>query len=255
MGYLHEGHLSLVRRAKKDNDIVVVSIFVNPLQFGPEEDFKRYPRDLRRDKRLLKKTGARLLFLPQAGALYGQDFETEVRVKNLSRNLCGRTRPVHFAGVATVVAKLLNIVAPHNLYLGLKDYQQFRVVSQMVKDLNMPVKVIGCQIVRESDGLAMSSRNVFLSAAERRSAVSIYRALRHVRSLVQGGERSSAVLISALRKTIQATRDSRVDYAEIVDAATLCPVVQLKSKQSVLAALAVFFRKTRLIDNCVIKVT
>lgn len=254
MGYLHEGHLSLVSRAKKENDIVVASIFVNPLQFGPKEDLKRYPRDLGRDRRLLKKAGAHVLFLPQAKALYPPDFETLVSVKKLSQGLCGRTRPIHFAGVATVVAKLLNLVAPHNLYLGLKDYQQFRVVSQMVRDLDIPVKVVGCPIVREKDGLAMSSRNIFLSAAERRQALSLSKALREARHLVRAGERRSKRLVLAARKTIGAGGGARVDYVEIVDAAALGPVIQLKAKQTILVALAVYFSRTRLIDNCLIRV-
>jgi len=254
MGYLHEGHLSLVSRAKKENDIVVASIFVNPLQFGPKEDYKRYPRDLGRDKRLLKKAGTHVLFLPQAKELYPPDFETLVSVKKLSRGLCGRTRPVHFAGVATVVAKLLNLVVPHNLYLGLKDYQQFRVVSQMVRDLHIPVKVVGCPIVREKDGLAMSSRNIFLSGAERRRALSLSKALREARRLVRAGQRRSKRLVLALRKVIDAGNGARVDYVEIVDAAALGPVVQLRAGQKVLVAVAVYFSKTRLIDNCVINV-
>lgn len=254
MGYLHEGHLSLISRAKKENDIVVASIFVNPLQFGPKEDLKRYPRDLGRDTRLLKKAGAHVLFLPQAKALYPPDFETLVSVKRLSQGLCGRTRPTHFAGVATVVAKLLNIVAPHSLYLGFKDYQQFRVISQMVKDLHIPVKVIGCPIVREKDGLAMSSRNIFLKPAERRQALFLSKALREARRLVRAGERRPKLLVSALRKTLEAGSAARVDYAEIVDATTLRPVVQLAAGQKVLIAIAAYYSKTRLIDNCVISI-
>ena len=246
--------MSLVRRAKKENDIVLVSIFVNPLQFGPKEDFRRYPRNLRRDKQLLEKTGTHLLFLPSAKAFYPPDFETQVQVKKLSQGLCGRSRPVHFAGVATVVTKLLNVVSPHRLYLGLKDYQQARIILQMVRDLNMPVKVVECPIVREADGLAMSSRNIFLSAAERRSALSIHRSLREVRRLVLAGQRKAGVLVSVIRRGIEAERGARVDYVEIVDATTLRPVVQLGAKRMILVAVAVNFRKTRLIDNCVIKV-
>lgn len=254
MGYLHEGHLSLVKRAIKENDAVIASIFVNPLQFGKGEDLKRYPRNLPRDIRLLKKAGTSALFLPGAEMLYPKDFQTQVRVKELSEGLCGKTRPTHFAGVATVVLKLLNLTAPDRLYLGLKDYQQYRVISRMVKDLDLPVQVVGCPIVREKDGLAMSSRNIFLNVVERQEALSIRRGLRLAQVLARAGERSAVKLAAAVRAAIKASNGARIDYVEIVDAGTLRPMVQLEAGRPALAAAAVYFRKTRLIDNCIIKV-
>lgn len=254
MGALHDGHLSLVRRALKENRSVVVSIFVNPLQFGPKEDLKRYPRPLSRDKRLLKKAGTHLLFTPSVGTLYPEGFQTEVKVRELSKGLCGRSRPAHFAGVATVVLKLLNLVRPDTLYLGRKDYQQYRIIERLVRDLALPVKVRPCPIVREKDGLAMSSRNVFLSPEERREAAGILRALERTSERARRGERSGPRLRSALAKDLRALKGARLDYAELVDAATLEPVVQLKVRRPALAAAAVYFSKTRLIDNRLIEV-
>ncbi len=254
MGYLHEGHLSLVRKAKKENDTVVVSIFVNPLQFGPKEDLKRYPSDLKRDSALLKKEGIDFLFLPKNQDFYPKDFQTEVKVKALSQDLCGKSRPVHFAGVATVVLKLLHLIPANNLYVGLKDYQQYRVVSQMVKDLSLPVKVIGCSIVREKDGLAMSSRNIFLSENERQQALLLPQALKKAKQLIEKGERRANTVLDAAKKSLSRANKARLDYLEIVDALTLEPMIQLKANSTVLVAAAVYFSKTRLIDNCLAKV-
>lgn len=254
MGCLHEGHLSLVRLSKKENDLTVVSIFVNPLQFGPKEDFKRYPRELKSDLALLKKEKVDFVFTPRPQDFYAPDFQTEVKVKVLSLPLCGLARPVHFAGVATVVLKLLNSAGPDRLYLGQKDYQQFRVLSQMVKDLDFPVKVRMAPIVREADGLAMSSRNRFLSAEHRRQAVCLYEALQKGLRLVKEGCRDGFLLKKSLRQVLQAASRGRLDYLEIVDAQTLRPVVKLKARQDILIALAVFFGKTRLIDNVLFKV-
>ena len=253
MGALHEGHLSLVRRAKKENRFVVASIFVNPLQFGPKEDLRRYPRTLARDKKLLKKAGVDLLFLPDAGSFYKKDFQAEVKVQKLSGGLCGRTRPVHFAGVATVVLKLLNLVAPDTLYLGQKDYQQYRVLAQMVRDLALPVDVRMCPIVREKDGLAMSSRNVFLSPRERQEARSLYASLLIGSRQVRSGERSTAKVLRAVREGLKKASGGRLDYAELVDAETLEPMVKLKPGQRALLAVAVYFSKARLIDNLLLK--
>ncbi len=253
MGALHEGHLSLIRRAKKENGAVVASIFVNPLQFGPKEDLRRYPRMLLADARLLRKAGADLLFTPDAQDFYADDFQTEVKVKHLSQGLCGRTRPVHFAGVATVVLKLLNLVRPQTLYLGQKDYQQYRVLAQMTRDLALPVEARLCEIVREPDGLAMSSRNIFLTKAERSEAPAIHKALEEAAKQAGKGERSASKLRGTVLGRLRAMKGARVDYVEVVDAQSLAPMVQLKLGQKVLVAAAVFFSKTRLIDNRLIR--
>jgi pantoate--beta-alanine ligase len=254
MGYLHEGHLSLVRASRKENRVTVASIFVNPLQFGPQEDFWRYPRDLVRDTRLLKEGRVDFLFTPLVKELYPEDFQTSVAVKKLSRPLCGVTRPVHFGGVATVVLKLLNIVQPDSVYLGQKDYQQFRVVEQMARDLDLPVKVRMAPIIRETDGLAMSSRNVLLSTVERREAVFLSRALQEGAELVRSGQRDVSKVKKAMREVLRFAPHGRVDYAEIVDAEALQAVVKLKVHSRALLALAVFFGKTRLIDNRLVTV-
>lgn len=254
MGYLHEGHLSLVRLAKKENDAVVVSLFVNPLQFGPSEDFRRYPRDLRHDRRKLAPEKTDFLFLPSAEALTARDFQTTVSVSRLSKPLCGRTRPSHFAGVTTIVLKLLNLVGPDRLYLGQKDYQQFLVVRQMIRDMNFPCRVKLAPIVREPDGLAMSSRNVFLSSSERREAVLINRMLEQAEALIRAGSRNPARIKRKLRASLKRAAHARLDYLEIVDAETLVSVIKLKPGLRVLVAVAVFFGKTRLIDNRLIKV-
>ena len=220
MGFLHQGHLSLVRQARKVHGAVVVSIFLNPLQFGPAEDLARYPRNSARDRKLLRQAKADILYLPDRISMYPKDFETTVSVKRLSFPLCGRTRPTHFAGVATVVLKLLNLVGPDFLYLGLKDYQQCRVLSRMVTDLNVPVRIVLAPIVREPDGLAMSSRNINLTADERAQATALYRALRGVRDLiVRQKARDVGSLQKAMRTMIgKEARLGRVDYARIVDA-------------------------------------
>ena len=254
MGALHEGHLSLVRRAKKENTSVVVSIFVNPLQFGPKEDLRRYPRNLKADADLLKKAGVDLLFTPRPEDFYKNDFETQVRLPELSRGLCGRTRPVHFSGVATVVLKFLNLLRPKFLYLGQKDYQQYRVLEQMIKDLAVPVEVRLCPIVREKDGLAMSSRNIFLSQSERQEASGIFKALEEAKKAAQAGIGSSAELAQAVSRRLGGIRGAKVDYVEVVDAQSLKPVVQLRLHKQVLIAVAVFFAKARLIDNCLLRV-
>ncbi len=251
MGCLHEGHLSLVRRSKKENRATVVSIFVNPLQFGPLEDFRRYPRNTARDTALLRKAKADFLFLPGLKEFYPAGFQTSASVKHLSRPLCGASRPTHFAGVATVVLKLLNLVRPDAIYLGQKDYQQFLIVEQMVKDLDLPVRVRMSPIVREPDGLAMSSRNVFLSASERREAPFLYRALQKAAQLAKTGK-DAVKIKKAVREGLKKAPHLKIDYVEIVDAETLAPVVELKSHRKILIALAVFFGKTRLIDNFLI---
>ena len=254
MGFLHEGHLSIVRQAKKENKVVVASVFVNPLQFGPKEDFWHYPRNLMRDKALLVKEKTDFLLLPVLKDFYKPDFQSSVAVKNLSKPLCGVTRPTHFTGVCTVVLKLLNIVMPDTLYLGQKDYQQFRVIEQLVKDLDFPAEVRMVPIIREEDGLAMSSRNVLLSSGEREEAVFLSRALKKAEEYVKTGIHDTARIKKAMREELKFIRHGHLDYLEIVDAHSLESVVKLKNGSKILAALAVFFGKTRLIDNALIKV-
>ncbi len=253
MGALHEGHLSLVRRSSLENAATVASIFVNPLQFGPKEDYKRYPRQAARDKRLLETEKTSYLFLPSADELYPDGFQTRVEPGELAAPLCGKSRPAHFAGVCTVVLKLLNAVGPCTLYLGLKDYQQYRVLERMVKDLDLPVTVVGCPIAREKDGLAMSSRNAFLSGEERREAPALRRAI-----LAAGAELTAGGGVAAARRAgVQAlTRAARMrlDYFEIVDAASLRNVVKSTAGSEVLVAAAVFLGRARLIDNATFRV-
>ena len=254
IGFLHEGHLSLVKKSVAENDFTVASIFVNPLQFGPKEDFKKYPRDLARDRKLLASAGTGALFVPDTKEFYPQDFQTTVSVGKLSRPLCGKSRPIHFAGVATVVLKLLNLVEPTTLYLGQKDYQQCRVIEQMIEDMDLGVRVRRGEIVREKDGLAMSSRNVFLSPVERSEAVLLSRALSRARDFVQAGERDAKKIRREVLSVLAQASHGRVDYAEIVDARTLGDVVKLQKATQVVVALAVYFSKARLIDNIVLDV-
>ncbi len=250
MGYLHEGHLSLMRKAKKETDFVVISIFVNPLQFGPKEDFHRYPRDLKRDKKLAEKVGVDLIFYPSEKEIYPSPFRTFVEVKELDEYLCGRSRPGHFRGVCTVVAKLFNIVQPDIAYFGQKDIQQARIIQQMVKDLNFPVKIKIMPIVREKDGLAMSSRNTYLSPSQRRSAVVLYRALQYGKERVQSNIPPKRV-IEEMKKMIS-DEGGKVDYVEIVDWEDLKPVRRLTKGKRYIIAVAGWFGKSRLIDNEVV---
>ncbi len=248
MGYLHKGHLSLVRRARGENDVVVVSIFVNPTQFGPNEDFEKYPRDLERDSQLLKAEGVDYLFYPSAEEMYPKGYSTFVEVEGLTEGLCGAKRPGHFRGVATVVTKLLNIVRPHRAYFGEKDFQQLQIIKRLVRDLNIPVEIVGCPIVREEDGLALSSRNTYLSRKERESAVALYRGLKLAKELFEKGERNSEKIKERVRELILSyPKVKRIDYVEIVDSETLKPVKEVKEGDTI--ALAVFVGETRLIDN------
>ena len=251
MGYFHEGHLALMRRARELADKVVVSIFVNPIQFGPQEDFAAYPRDLERDARLAEETGVDVLFVPEAEEMYPAGFQTFVEVTELSQPLCGARRPGHFRGVTTVVLKLFNIVRPHFAVFGLKDYQQYLVIRQMVRDLNLDVEIIGHPIVREEDGLAMSSRNVYLSPEERASATALYRALKLAEERIKAGEREVKPLVEELFRFILSHPHTRIDYIEFRDPETLAPVERVNGP--VLLALAVFVGRARLIDNAVIK--
>jgi pantoate--beta-alanine ligase len=250
MGALHEGHLSLVAEARKRCDVVVVSIFVNPLQFGPSEDLNKYPRHLNRDKKLLKELGVDVLFQPNAGQMFPAGFKTFVEVEGLSKKLCGRTRPTHFRGVATVVAKLFDLVLPDAAFFGLKDFQQQVIIRQMTRDLDLPVEIIALPTVREFDGLAMSSRNAYLSDRERQTALILYRALSLAQQLVAGGERDLNKIMYKLRSLIGTEPSVRLDYLAAVDPATLDEVKKLKG--NVLFAVAAYLGKTRLIDNLVV---
>lgn len=250
MGFFHEGHLALMRYARKHCDQLVVSLFVNPIQFGPREDFREYPRDFERDARLAEEVGVDILFAPEAEDMYPSGFQTYVEVTELSKPLCGAKRPGHFRGVATVVLKLFNIVRPHFAVFGLKDYQQFLVIRQMVRDLNLGLEIHGHPIVREPDGLAMSSRNVYLSPEERRSATCLYQALKLAERRVAEGEDDTTRLIEELSGFISSHPYTRIDYIEFRDPETLAPVSEINGPT--LLALAVFVGKARLIDNAII---
>lgn len=247
MGYLHDGHLSLVRLARKYGDLVVASIFVNPAQFGPNEDLARYPRDFKNDLKKLGSAGADYLFFPSPEEIYPPGYQTYIEVQGLSRGLCGNFRPGHFRGVATVVAKLFNIVLPDVAVFGEKDYQQLRVIQQMAKDLNFPVRVIGGKTVREKDGLAMSSRNVYLSEEERRKALALSRALFMAQEMVEQGENDAQRLIESARELIGADPEAKIEYLEVRNAETLEPVAKIDRPCRMI--LAVWQGKTRLIDN------
>ncbi len=250
MGYLHEGHLSLVRRSMQENDVTVVSIFVNPTQFGPNEDYASYPRDLKRDLSMLEREGVDYVFVPTVEEMYPDGYSTFVIEENLSKHLCGKSRPSHFKGVCTVVMKLFNIVKPHRAYFGQKDAQQFRVIRKMVQDLNMDVEVIECPIVREKDGLAMSSRNVYLSAEERTHAVALNKALKIAENLYKAGERNSSRIKEKMLEYLSSFDKVKIDYVEIVDEQTLEPVDKIDKK--VIVALAAWVGKARLIDNTIL---
>lgn len=252
MGYLHEGHLSLLRRAKKENDIVVMSIFVNPAQFGPREDYKRYPRDFKRDSRLAKKEGVNAIFYPAVTDMYLAGHSTYINVEDMSDVLCGRSRPGHFKGVATVVSKLANIVPADNAYLGQKDAQQAVIVKKMVRDLNIPIDIKVVHTVREKDGLAMSSRNVYLTKSERREAPAIFTSLVVAKKMIKRGERESRKIIKAIRDFMAKHSSAKIDYVAIVDTKNLKDVKRIKGE--VLIAIAAYFGKTRLIDNIIMRV-
>jgi pantoate--beta-alanine ligase len=253
MGALHAGHVSLIRSARRESGFVVVSIFVNPTQFGPEEDLKRYPRPLTQDLQVCAEQQVDLVFVPDAGIMYPPGYRTWVEVQELQDVLCGASRPGHFRGVATVVLKLFNIVQPDLAFFGQKDAQQTRIIRQMVQDLNVTIRIHVCPIVREPDGLALSSRNQYLDPAQRNHAPALYLALEEVRKLTEKGERDARVLRQALASRIEATPGAVLDYAAVVDADLLRPVTRVKGE--VLVALAVKFGATRLIDNIQLSVT
>ncbi len=247
MGYLHEGHLSLVRESKKRADVTVVSIFVNPAQFGPTEDFKKYPRDLEKDSAYLEKGGVDCLFYPAAAEIYPPGYRTYVEVRGLQDRLCGKSRPGHFQGVATVVLKLFEIVGPDLAFFGAKDAQQVLIIGKMAVDLNLDTEVVTCPIVREPDGLALSSRNAYLSSEERKAALVLSISLRWAERAIAAGERDAAKVIAGIRAAIEAEPLARVDYVEAVDPVDLEPVAEIRGE--VLIALAVFIGSTRFIDN------
>lgn len=248
MGYLHEGHVSLIRCSKKDNDVTVVSIFVNPIQFGKNEDLDRYPRDLERDLDICRKEGVDYVFSPSVVEMYPEGFSTYVQVEGITERLCGAFRPGHFRGVTTVVNKLFNIVQPDRAYFGEKDYQQLKVIQKMVKDLNMNVEVIGCPLVREGDGLALSSRNKYLTPEERKSALSISRALFKAKQMFESGEKDPLKVVDEIKRIISSQPFVKeIQYVEVVDPETLVPKEKLEKGDII--AVAVFVGSTRLIDN------
>ncbi len=247
MGFLHEGHESLILRAAAENDRVVVSDFVNPTQFGPGEDLESYPRDLNRDAALCEKAGAALLFNPEPSEMYADDACTFVDMRALTGELCGKSRPIHFSGVCTVVSKLFNIVTPDRAYFGQKDAQQLSVIRRMVRDLNFGIEIVGCPIIREADGLAKSSRNTYLNAEERKAALVLSRAVKLGSEMAESGEKSADAIVSAMKKVIEAEPMAKIDYVQAVDAVSVEPVSEMKPP--VLVAMAVYIGKTRLIDN------
>ena len=250
MGYLHEGHASLVRAARKHTDFVVLSIFVNPLQFGPSEDFEKYPRDLKRDEECARAAGVDVIFYPPVKEIYPEGYATYVGVEGLTDTLCGASRPGHFRGVATIVAKLFNIVKPAVAYFGQKDAQQAAVIRKMVQDLNMDVEIKMMPIVREADGLAMSSRNSYLSEDERRDALVLHQALQKAQALVKDGEREPRKIIRAVREMIEQKPMVKIDYVSVVDTRELREVPEIAGEA--LVAVAARVGKTRLIDNVIV---
>lgn len=251
MGFLHEGHESLIVKAVEQNDKVVVSDFVNPIQFGVNEDLSTYPRDIEKDKKLCEAAGADLIFHPSPEEMYAPDFSTYVQAQNVSAGLCGKSRPTHFQGVCTVVCKLFNIVQPDRAYFGQKDAQQLAVIRRMTRDLNMDIEIIGCPIVREADGLAKSSRNTYLNEAERKAALVLSKAIFCGEDMVRRGETDTGVVIEAMRGLIEPEPLAKIDYVEIVNADTIEPLE--KAEGRVLGAVAVFIGTTRLIDNFIIE--
>lgn len=247
MGYLHEGHGSLITKARENNDKVVVSIFVNPMQFGPSEDLESYPRDLEKDSKFCENLGADLIFHPEPEEMYHDDFSSYVDMSVLTEELCGLSRPVHFRGVCTVVNKLFNIVQPDNAYFGEKDAQQLAIIKHMVQDLNMDVNVVGCPIVREEDGLAKSSRNTYLSPEERQAALILSKTIELGKKLVAEGETDADVLVEKMKANIETETMAKIDYVKAVNGLTMQQQKEIKAPM--LVAMAVYIGKTRLIDN------
>ncbi len=252
MGYLHDGHVSLIKNARKQNDMVILSIFVNPIQFAPSEDYEKYPRDAARDEEIARKEGVDVIFYPNKEDMYPKGYSTYVEVENLTDNLCGLSRPGHFKGVTTVVMKLFEITKPDIAYFGQKDAQQAIVIKKMVSDLNMDITTKVLPTVREPDGLAMSSRNECLNKKEKENAIVLYQALKKAEVLFSDGERNSKKIIDSMRDLINAKDTAKIDYIKVVDLDTVKDITQIKDKA--LIALAVFIGKTRLIDNIIVGV-
>lgn len=251
MGYLHEGHKSLMQAARTNNDKVVVSVFVNPMQFGPNEDLESYPRDFEKDSALCESVGVDLIFHPEPEEMYADGFCSYVDMNGLTTELCGKSRPIHFRGVQTVVLKLFNIVKPDKAYFGQKDTQQLAVIKRMVKDLNVDTEIVGCPIVRESDGLAKSSRNTYLNPDERKAALILNRSLKLGKDMIENGETDAKAVIKAITDNINTEPLAKIDYVDVVDFDTITPVDKIG--KSVLVAIAVYIGKTRLIDNFIIE--
>jgi pantoate--beta-alanine ligase len=247
MGYLHEGHKSLIDRAVKENDRVIVSDFVNPIQFGPKEDLASYPRDIEADCKLCEEAGADIVFNPEVEEMYAENFTTFVDTTGVTEELCGKSRPTHFRGVCTVVSKLFNISEADRAYFGQKDAQQLAVIRRMVRDLNMNIEIIGCPIIREKDGLAKSSRNTYLSKEEREAALVLSKAINAGKKMIEEGERDGDKILSEMRKIVEQEKLARIDYIEMVKWDSI--EIHHKVDQPVLVAMAVFIGKTRLIDN------
>lgn len=251
MGYLHEGHASLIARASKENDRVVVSDFVNPIQFAPNEDLASYPRDIDRDAKVCEENGADIIFHPTPEEMYHKDFSTFVDITGPSEELCGKSRPIHFRGVCTVVSKLFLIASPDRAYFGQKDAQQLAVIKRMVRDLNFDIEIVGCPIIREADGLAKSSRNTYLSPEERKAAVILHKALEKGKELVLNGEKSAKAIIDTVTQIINSEPLAKIDYVQVVDFPNIKVVEDING--DILTAVAVYIGKTRLIDNFIIE--
>lgn len=252
MGFLHEGHQSLIERAAKENDRVIVSDFVNPTQFGEGEDLESYPRDMERDKEVCEKAGAHLIFHPSPEDMYAKDASAMVDMKGpMTEELCGRTRHIHFRGVCTVVAKLFNITTPDRAYFGQKDAQQLAVIRRMTRDLNFDIKIIGCPIIREEDGLAKSSRNTYLNGEERKAALVLSQAVKLGQSMAESGEKNADRIVEAMKAHIEKEPLARIDYVQAVDADSIEPISEIRG--NVLVAMAVYIGKTRLIDNFIFR--
>lgn len=251
MGYLHEGHASLIARASKENDRVVVSDFVNPIQFAPNEDLASYPRDIDRDAKVCEENGADIIFHPTPEEMYHKDFSTFVDITGPSEELCGKSRPIHFRGVCTVVSKLFLIASPDRAYFGQKDAQQLAVIKRMVRDLNFDIEIVGCPIIREADGLAKSSRNTYLSPEERKAAVILHEALEKGKELVLNGEKSAKAVIDTVTQIINSEPLAKIDYVQVVDFPNIKVVEDING--DILTAVAVYIGKTRLIDNFIIE--
>ena len=250
MGYLHEGHGRLITKARENNDKAVVSIFVNPMQFGPTEDLDSYPRDLEKDSKFCESLGADLIFHPEPEEMYHEDFSSYVDMSVLTEELCGLSRPVHFRGVCTVVTKLFNIVQPDNAYFGQKDAQQLAIIKHMVQDLNMDINVVGCPIVREEDGLAKSSRNTYLSPEERKAALILSKTVKLAKELIDAGEKDADVVVAKMKENIETEPMAKIDYVKAVNGLTMQQQKEIKAPM--LIAMAVYIGKTRLIDNMIL---